>query len=355
MPRGQWARRIRTFRGERSIRRSGSATTVADPQRSLALLVDRYATALGLEDKETAARRVPADRVRALFRLDRLPECTPADVEYGDGPWTTHSHVKAAEVAVVHHDVGSPWQRQRRFDRGGVAIDHDERSGVGRAPERSAPLLRHDGQPMRAGSRDRDRAGLHQDVGFDDTDHRRLRDVQIDRAARVIAKGPAGSAGEVDRRRDPALVDRDHRGRAAGSHGFAQVEAEKTSRPSVVRERVWSRTDRNPTDERLVRTPKETHSSRRAVGREKQVLAAVDKDTGYAWQIRDASEIRRAAAVQAVDPTSAGMCDEDPAAARVNVRIGVIEPRFGAGRHGHEADVPQRHAALASTFFWQKA
>ena len=49
------------------------------------------------------------------------------------------------------------------------------------------------------------------------------------------------------------------------------------------------------------------------------------------------------------------MCDEDPAAARVNVRIGVIEARFGAGRHGHEADVPQRHAALASTFFWQKA
>src|SRR2546428_1240748 len=121
MPRVRSARRIRTFRGERSIRRSVRATTAADSRRSRALLIDRHAAALRLEDKETAARRVPADRVRALFRLDRLAECTPADVEYGDGPWTTHNHVKAAEVAVVHHDVGRPWQRQRRFDRRGVA------------------------------------------------------------------------------------------------------------------------------------------------------------------------------------------------------------------------------------------
>src|SRR2546428_10482512 len=109
MPRGRSPRRIRTFRGERSIRRSGSATAAADPQRSLALLIDRYATALGLEDKEKAARRGPADRVRALFRLDRLAECTPARGEYGDGPWTTHSHVKAAEASGVRHDARRPW------------------------------------------------------------------------------------------------------------------------------------------------------------------------------------------------------------------------------------------------------
>src|SRR5207249_9933390 len=117
------------------------------------------------------------------------------------------------------------------------------------------------------------------------TDHRLLHEFHIDRAVRFIVDGQALTTRKSDRRRDPALVDRDHRGRAAGSHGFAQVEAEKPSRPLVVRERVWSRTDRNPTEQRLVRTPKETHSSRRAVGREEQVLAAVDKDTGDAWQI----------------------------------------------------------------------
>jgi hypothetical protein len=49
------------------------------------------------------------------------------------------------------------------------------------------------------------------------------------------------------------------------------------------------------------------------------------------------------------------MRDVEPAAARVKVRVGVIKTGFGARRHGREADVPQGHAAFASTFFWQKA
>ena len=39
----------------------------------------------------------------------------------------------------------------------------------------------------------------------------------------------------------------------------------------------------------------------------------------------------------------------------VKVGVSVIEAWFLAGWHGREANVPQRHAAFASTFFWQKA
>ena len=88
---------------------------------------------------------------------------------------------------------------------------------------------------------------------------------------------------------------------------------------------------------------------------EEQVLLAIDEHTGHAWQIRYGSDVRPAAAVQHVHPIGAGVGDVDTAAGRRDVGIGVIEAWFRAGRHGREANVPQRHAAFASTFFWQNA
>ena len=276
---------------------------------------------------------------------------TLTNIENRDRAGTAHGDVEPGKIAVVHHDVGNTWQGQSRFHHAGVAIDHHERSGVGRAPERGAPLPRHDGKAVRACRRDGNRAGHRKDISFDDTDRRGLRDVHVNRAARVIANGPARPAGEVDRRRDPALFDRDHRDRAVGPRGLAKVEAKESPEPSVVRERVRPRTNRNPIDERLVRTAKEAHPSGRAIGREEQVLLAVDQHTGDAWQIRDRADVRSAATVQHVDPIGASVGDVESTATRVKVRVGVIEARFGSWRHGREAHVPQGHAAFASTFF----
>ncbi len=67
------------------------------------------------------------------------------------------------------------------------------------------------------------------------------------------------------------------------------------------------------------------------------------------------SGIVSAHAVQNVDSVGTGVRDLQATAGCIEVGVRVIEARSGAGRHGREADVPQRHAALASTFFWQYA
>src|SRR5437773_4453282 len=84
---------------------------------------------------------------------------------------------------------------------------------------------------------------------------------------------------------------------------------------------------------------REAHPSGRAIGREEQVLLAVDQHAGDAWQIRDRADVRSAATVQHVDPIGASVGDVESTATRVKVRVGVIEARFGSWRHGREAHV----------------
>ena len=115
------------------------------------------------------------------------------------------------------------------------------------------------------------------------------------------------------------------------------------------------RADRDASKQRTVRTAEEADASRGTFGGEEQVLLAIDEHTGYAGQIGDCAEVCPTPTVEDVDAIGTGVRDEQLAAARVKVGVGVVEAGFGAGRHGREADVPQRHAALASTFFWQKA
>src|SRR6266513_2882950 len=74
----------------------------------------------------------------------------------------------------------------------------------------------------------------------------------------------------IDRRVRDVHLDRDHRDRAVGPRGLAKVEAEESPEPSVVRERIRPRANRDPVDERLVRTAEEAHPSGFAIGREEQ-------------------------------------------------------------------------------------
>jgi len=90
-----------------------------------------------LEDKQTAARRVPADRVGALF-VSIVSRCARRRTSNTETVRDTHGHIKAAELA-SNITTSDPGQRQRRFHRVGVAIDHDEGSGVGRAPRARHP------------------------------------------------------------------------------------------------------------------------------------------------------------------------------------------------------------------------
>jgi len=104
---------------------------------------------------------------------------------------------------------------------------------------------------------------------------------------------------------------------------LAKVEAEESPEPSVIRERVRPRTDRDTTEERLVRTAEEAHPSGCAIGREEQVLLAIDEDTRDARQIGMASRylpVRQSS----TSTRSAPVCgDVDSTAARVKVRVGV--------------------------------
>src|SRR5438309_5202960 len=113
--------------------------------------------------------------------------------------------------------------------------------------------------------------------------------------------------------------------------------------------------DSEASKQRSDRQGEETDASGGRFGREEQVLFAIDEHAGHARQIGDCAEVRPTLTVEDVDAIGTGVRDEQLAATWVKVGLGVIEARFGAGWHGREADVPQRHAALASTFFWQKA
>src|SRR5947209_4716923 len=83
-----------------------------------------HIAAVGLEDEEPAAGRVPSDGVRSVFRRDRLQMDAPAYVEHRDRSGAAHSDVEAAELAVVHDHVRSTRQRKGRLNCAGIAIDH---------------------------------------------------------------------------------------------------------------------------------------------------------------------------------------------------------------------------------------
>ena len=105
------------------------------------------------------------------------------------------------------------------------------------------------------------------------------------------------------------------------------LKTKRRRRVRIVRQPIGTITDRNAAEQRFVRAAIDAHPRTATIGREKEVLLAIDQNTGDAWHIWQGTQIAICVTVDDVNAIGARMSHVQARHYRrlAPVDVGVVE------------------------------
>ena len=205
----------------------------------------------------------------------------------------------------MHDDVGLSRQCDAAEHCSAVAIQRNQCSAIGRAEK----TIARNRQAMWPSSWDVESPCDLEVLRTEHDDLSWLLNVRVDVLGDSVINSPTRSTGKRDGRDHPQLVNRDHGNRAVHARRIADVENKKTPPRRIVRQPIGTITDRNAAEQHFVRAAIDTHPRTATIGREKEVLLAIDQNTGDAWHIWQGTQIAICVTVDNVNAIGARMSD----------------------------------------------